>query len=58
LLADPAHKIRSPQLYRIDEVMAVWAQVRAKVLHVEAAGSPTLTSLAGDLRGSGGQSSH
>ncbi|CAB3747487.1 alpha/beta fold hydrolase [Paraburkholderia humisilvae] len=49
LLADPAHKIRSPQLYRIDEVMAVWAQVHAKVLHVEAAGSPTLASLAGDI---------
>jgi pimeloyl-ACP methyl ester carboxylesterase len=49
LLADPAHKIRSPQLYRVDEVMAVWAQVRAKVLHVEAAGSPTLASLAGDI---------
>jgi pimeloyl-ACP methyl ester carboxylesterase len=49
LLADPAHKIRSPQLYRIDEVMAVWSQVRAKVLHVEAAASPTLASLAGEI---------
>jgi pimeloyl-ACP methyl ester carboxylesterase len=49
LLADPAHKIRSPQLYRVDEVMAVWAQVSAPVLHVEAAGSPTLASIAGDI---------
>lgn len=49
LLADPAHKMRSPLLYRLDEVMAVWAQVRAKVLHVEAVNSPTLAFLAGDI---------
>ena len=49
LLADPAHKLRGPLLYRLDEVMAVWSQVRAKVLHVEAAGSPTLASIAGDV---------
>ena len=49
LLADPAHKIRGPLLYRVDEVMAVWSQVRAKVLHVEAAGSPTLASIAGEI---------
>ncbi|WP_207001075.1 alpha/beta fold hydrolase [Trinickia mobilis] len=49
LLADPAHKQRGPLLYRLDEVMAVWANVRAKVLHVEAAGSPTLAMLAGDI---------
>ncbi len=49
LLADPAHKIRSPMLYRVDEVMAVWAQVRAKVLHVEAAASPTLAEIAGEI---------
>jgi pimeloyl-ACP methyl ester carboxylesterase len=49
LLADSAHKIRSPQLYRIDEVMAVWEQVSAKVLHIEAAASPTLASIAGDI---------
>jgi pimeloyl-ACP methyl ester carboxylesterase len=49
LLADPAHKIRSPQLYRVDEVMAVWAQVSAPVLHVEAAGSPTLAGIAGEI---------
>ncbi|WP_173819634.1 alpha/beta fold hydrolase [Paraburkholderia piptadeniae] len=49
LLADPAHKIRGPLLYRLDEVMAVWANVRAKVLHVEATASPTLSMLAGDI---------
>ena len=49
LLADPAHKLRGPLLYRVDEVMAVWSQVRAKVLHVEAARSPTLASIAGDV---------
>jgi pimeloyl-ACP methyl ester carboxylesterase len=49
LLADPAHKIRGPLLYRLDEVMAVWANVRAKVLHVEAAASPTLAAIAGSI---------
>lgn len=49
LLADPAHKMPGPLLYRLDEVMAVWAQVRAKVLHVEAVNSPTLAHLAGDI---------
>jgi pimeloyl-ACP methyl ester carboxylesterase len=49
LLADAAHKMRSPLLYRLDEVMAIWSQVRAKVLHVEAAGSETLTRLAGEV---------
>ncbi|MFP6559504.1 alpha/beta fold hydrolase [Paraburkholderia sp. B3] len=47
LLADAAHKMRSPLLYRLDEVTAIWSQVRAKVLHVEAAGSETLARLAG-----------
>jgi pimeloyl-ACP methyl ester carboxylesterase len=49
LLADPAHKMRGPLLYRLDEVMAVWANVRAPVLHVEAAASPTLAMLAGNI---------
>ncbi|WP_109481632.1 alpha/beta hydrolase [Paraburkholderia sp. C35] len=49
LLADPAHKMRGPLLYRLDEVMAVWANVRAPVLHVEAAASPTLAMLAGTI---------
>ncbi len=29
--------------------MAVWRQVSAKVLHVEAANSPTLAAIAGDI---------
>jgi pimeloyl-ACP methyl ester carboxylesterase len=49
LQADPAHKLRSPLLYRLDEIMAVWANVRAKVLHVEAAGSLTLAQIAGEV---------
>ncbi|MBY8605316.1 MAG: alpha/beta hydrolase [Burkholderia sp.] len=49
LLADPAHKMPGPQLYRLDEVMAIWKQVRAKVLHVEAVNSPTLAYIAGDI---------
>ncbi|KWE56554.1 alpha/beta hydrolase [Burkholderia ubonensis] len=49
LLADPAHKMVGPLLYRLDEVMATWAQVRAKVLHVEAVDSPTLAYLAGGI---------
>jgi pimeloyl-ACP methyl ester carboxylesterase len=47
LLGDPAHKMRGPLLYQLDEVMAIWSQVRAKVLHVEAVGSETLARLAG-----------
>jgi pimeloyl-ACP methyl ester carboxylesterase len=49
LLADPAHKVRGPTLYRLDEVMAVWRKVSAKVLHIEAAGSPTLAHIAGEI---------
>jgi pimeloyl-ACP methyl ester carboxylesterase len=49
LLADPAHKLRGPTLYRLDEVMVVWRKVSAKVLHVEAANSPTLAALAGEI---------
>jgi pimeloyl-ACP methyl ester carboxylesterase len=49
LLADPAHKHHGPLLYRLDEVMAVWSKVTAKVLHVEAVASPTLALLAGPI---------
>jgi pimeloyl-ACP methyl ester carboxylesterase len=49
LLADPAHKMRGPLLYRLDEVMAVWAKVQAKVLHVEALASPTLAMIAANV---------
>ncbi|SAK79360.1 hydrolase [Caballeronia pedi] len=47
LLADPAHKLRGPNLYRLDEVSAAWARVTAPVLHVEAKDSPTLATFAG-----------
>ncbi|AHI79802.1 alpha/beta fold hydrolase [Burkholderia thailandensis] len=49
LLADPAHKLRGPLLYRLDEVMAIWSKVRARVLHIEAVDSPTLAFLAGEI---------
>ena len=49
LLADPAHKLRGPTLYRLDEVMAVWRKATAKVLHVDAANSPTLAQIAGEI---------
>jgi len=49
LLADPMHKRRGPLLYRLDEVMAVWRNARAKVLHIEAQASPTLAALAADV---------
>lgn len=49
LLADPAHKMHGPLLYRLDEIMAVWAKASAKVLHVEAVRSPTLAMLAGAI---------
>jgi pimeloyl-ACP methyl ester carboxylesterase len=49
LLADPAHKLRGPVLYRLEEVMAIWSKVQARVLHVEALGSPTLAAIAADV---------
>lgn len=36
ILGDPAHKVRSSQLYRLDEVLAVHAAIAAPVLAVEA----------------------
>jgi pimeloyl-ACP methyl ester carboxylesterase len=49
VLGDPAHKIAGPVPYRLDEVMAIWSQVEAPVLHVEARDSPTLRRLAGEV---------
>ncbi|HEY1609882.1 MAG TPA: alpha/beta hydrolase [Paraburkholderia sp.] len=49
LLADPAHKIRNPLVYRLEEIVAIWSRVSAKVLHVEAAASATLARLAGPV---------
>ncbi|PRC90695.1 alpha/beta fold hydrolase [Solimicrobium silvestre] len=36
ILGDPAHKLSSPILYRVEEVMACWEAVTAPVLWVEA----------------------
>jgi len=47
VLGDPAHKISGPRPYRLDEAMAVWAEVTAPVLHVEGSDSNTLRWAAG-----------
>jgi pimeloyl-ACP methyl ester carboxylesterase len=36
ILGDPAHKGISPNLYRVDEVLACWARIAAPTLYVEA----------------------
>ncbi len=36
VLADPAHKLGNPILYRVDEVLACWQAITAPVLWVEA----------------------
>jgi pimeloyl-ACP methyl ester carboxylesterase len=36
ILGDPAHKLTSPILYRVEEVLACWEQITAPVLWVEA----------------------
>lgn len=36
ILGDPAHKLSSPILYRVEEVMACWQRIAAPVLWVEA----------------------
>jgi pimeloyl-ACP methyl ester carboxylesterase len=46
ILGDPAHRLTNPVLYRLEEVMEVWRQVTAPVLHVEAKDSETLRGLA------------
>lgn len=37
ILGDSAHKLSSPLLYRVEEVMACWQKIQAPVLWVEAA---------------------
>ena len=37
ILGDPAHKLSSPVLYRVEEVLACWQRIEAPVLWVEAA---------------------
>lgn len=36
LLGDPAHRLPSPILYRVEEVLACWREIRAEVLWVTA----------------------
>ena len=36
ILGDPAHKITSAQLYRLDEALAIYERITAPVLAVEA----------------------
>jgi pimeloyl-ACP methyl ester carboxylesterase len=48
LRSDPAHKIVNPLLYRLEEARAVWQQVRAPVLWIDAAQSDTLKRLGMD----------
>ena len=35
ILGDPAHKRTNPMLYRVDEVLACWKQIRAALLWVD-----------------------
>ena len=48
LRGDPAHKIVNPLLYRYEEVHAVWQQVTAPVLWIEASESDTLKRMSLD----------
>jgi pimeloyl-ACP methyl ester carboxylesterase len=45
---DPAHRIVNPTLYRLDEVMACWAQIACPVLWVRAADTDVLRHVAED----------
>jgi len=45
LRGDPAHKIVNPVLYRVEEARAVWSQVSAPTLWVDAAESASLTRM-------------
>lgn len=46
--ADPWHRVVNPVLYRLDEAMACWRQVRAPVLWVVGGESPLLARFAAD----------
>jgi len=45
LLGDPAHKMANPYAFRLEEMLAVWANVSAPVLYVEATDSEILNRL-------------
>jgi pimeloyl-ACP methyl ester carboxylesterase len=45
---DPAHRIVNPTLYRLDEVLACWAQIACPVLWVQAADTDVLRHVGED----------
>jgi pimeloyl-ACP methyl ester carboxylesterase len=47
LRADPRHKLPFPTVYRMEEIEAIWGDIRAPVLWVAADGSPIPRWLAG-----------
>lgn len=54
ILADAAHRLPNPYLYRVDEVMACWSNISADVLWIEASESELITRLGGGLHGEAG----
>jgi pimeloyl-ACP methyl ester carboxylesterase len=51
ILGDPAHKLVSPILYRVEEVMACWEQITAPVLWVEATDTEIWNLIGGKEKG-------
>jgi len=51
ILGDPAHKISSPILYRVEEIMACWEAITAPVLWVEAADTEIWSWIGGKEKG-------
>ena len=51
ILGDPAHKLSSPILYRVEEVMACWEAISAPVLWVEAADTEIWDWIGGKEKG-------
>jgi pimeloyl-ACP methyl ester carboxylesterase len=47
ILADPAHRLSNPNLYRVEEVMACWAAITAPVLWIEGSDSELAARLGG-----------
>lgn len=51
ILGDPAHKLSSPILYHVEEIMACWALISAPVLWVEAAQTEIWSWIGGKEKG-------
>lgn len=51
ILGDPAHKIVSPILYRVDEILACWEAISAPILWVEAADTEIWNLIGGKEKG-------